>query len=184
MDDKIEYLSKDKYRGYRLPMDYTTEEYFDVSLAMKDNYFKIEMVKKRFKQPVIHREEEYDFPDQLYAEHYPKAEAYGILENEKLLAAIEVVLEEWSNRLRITELYVEANERRRGLATTMMNFVKRKAKEEGRRALILETQSSNVAAISFYLKQGFQLGGFDLSAYHNDDVARHEVRLEFVYFLE
>lgn len=93
MHDKIEYLSKDKYRGYRLPMNYTTEEYFDVSLAMKDNYFKIEMEKKRFKQPVIHREEEYDFPDRLYAEHYPKAEAYGILENEKLLAAIEVVLE-------------------------------------------------------------------------------------------
>ncbi len=46
MDDKIEYLSKDKYRGYRLPMDYTTEEYFDVSLVMKDNYFKIEMEKK------------------------------------------------------------------------------------------------------------------------------------------
>ena len=45
--------------------------------------------------------------------------------------------------------------------------------------LVLETQSCNVPAINFYLKQSFTLIGFDIAAYSNDDVEKKEVRLEF-----
>jgi hypothetical protein len=45
--------------------------------------------------------------------------------------------------------------------------------------LILETQSCDVSAIDFYLKQGFDLIGFDSAAYSNDDIEKKEVRLEF-----
>lgn len=45
--------------------------------------------------------------------------------------------------------------------------------------LVLETQSCNVQAISFYRKQGFELVGLDSAAYSNDNIEKGEVRLEF-----
>ena len=44
--------------------------------------------------------------------------------------------------------------------------------------IVLETQSCNENAIAFYRKNGFEIIGFDLYAYSNDDPERHEVRLE------
>jgi hypothetical protein len=44
--------------------------------------------------------------------------------------------------------------------------------------LVLETQSCNVEAIQFYLKHGYELIGFDVAAYSNQDTEKNEVRLE------
>ena len=52
------------------------------------------------------------------------------------------------------------------------------AQAAGARMLVLETQSCNENAIAFYRKNGFQMIGFDLYAYSNDDPARQEVRIE------
>ena len=49
----------------------------------------------------------------------------------------------------------------------------------GARALVLETQSCNHPAISFYRRQDFALTGLDLTAYSQTDVEKQEVRLEF-----
>ncbi len=38
---------------------------------------------------------------------------------------------------------------------------------EETRMLVLETQTHNVPAISFYLKQGFELIGFNTAQYHH-----------------
>ena len=43
---------------------------------------------------------------------------------------------------------------------------------------VLETQTCNERAIAFYRKMGFEIIGFDLYAYTNQDPERHEVRLE------
>lgn len=60
---------------------------------------------------------------------------------------------------------------------------KEQAKRQGRRAIILETQSCNVRAIAFYLSQGFELIGFDSCCYSNIDVEKHEVRVNLGFFL-
>ena len=60
----------------------------------------------------------------------------------------------------------------------MMAVAKEQARLERRRALILETQSCNVGAISFYLQEGFSLIGFDSCCYSNRDPERREVRLD------
>ena len=59
---------------------------------------------------------------------------------------------------------------------------KEQAKRQGRRAIILETQSCNVRAIAFYLSQGFELIGFDSCCYSNIDVEKHEVRVNLGFF--
>jgi GNAT superfamily N-acetyltransferase len=50
----------------------------------------------------------------------------GILENGRLIAAIETTVEEWSNRLIVTELWVDADFRRKGIATALMKYFLKK----------------------------------------------------------
>ena len=100
------------------------------------------------------------------------------------MAALETTSENWSNRLRISELFVEKSYRRKGLGHHLLAIAKEQTRREKRRALILETQSSNVPAITFYLKEGFTLIGFDSCAYSNEDLQRKEVRLELGWFPE
>ena len=52
------------------------------------------------------------------------------------------------------------------------------AKQSGSRMVVLETQTCNENAIAFYKKNGFEIIGFDLYSYSNDDPNRHEVRIE------
>lgn len=65
-----------------------------------------------------------------------------------------------------------------------MNVVKEHARLARNRAIILETQSCNVAAIDFYRSCGFSLIGFDSCCYKNNDISRKEVRFEMGYFLQ
>ena len=59
-----------------------------------------------------------------------------------------------------------------------MKVITEAAENYGARMIVLETQSCNEAAIAFYKKNGFEIIGFDLYAYSNEDPARHEVRFE------
>lgn len=69
---------------------------------------------------------------------------------------------------------------RRGssVGTVLLDAIQEAAAASGTRMIVLETQSCNENAIAFYRKNGFEMIGFDLYAYSNDDPERHEVRLE------
>ncbi len=187
MEYEIIPLPKGEWKGVPILMKYTTEEYYDLETIAGSDGFQVQMVKKKFETPVTHTPQEYDFPDSLYQDHWEKAEAFGIVSEKdgkkELLACIEICPEEWSNRLMVTELWVADELHRQGIGTRLMNVAKEQAKKQGRRAIILETQSCNVRAIAFYLSQGFELIGFDSCCYTNIDVERQEVRFDFGYFL-
>ncbi len=179
---EIALLSKEQWAGYPIPISYTTDKYYDVIIEKNADGFKVDMALKDFSEPVSHYPEEYDFPDKLYAEYYENACAYGVVINSELVAAIETAPEEWSNRLRVTELWVSPKYQKLGLGHRLMEVAKEQAKRENRRAVILETQSCNVNAIGFYLHEGFTLIGFDSCCYANNDLQRKEVRIELGYF--
>ena len=187
MEYQIIPLPREEWKGTPIPMKYTTECYYDLEMVTDENGFRVQMIKKPFDKPVTHSPEEYDFPDGLYQDHWEKAEAYGIVAEKdgkkELLACIEICPEEWSNRLMVTEMWVADHLHRQGLGTRLMNVAKGKAIQQGRRAIILETQSCNVGAIAFYRSQGFELIGYDACCYTNIDVERHEIRFDFGYFL-
>ena len=84
----------------------------------------------------------------------------------------------------VTELWVHEKIRRQGIGHRLMEIAKRQAVEEGRRALILETQSCNANAIGFYMHEGFELIGFDSCCYTNNDIKRREVRLDLGIILD
>ena len=188
MEYKIVPLPKEQWKGVPILMRYTTEDYYDLEVSENADAFEAKMVKKKFEKPVTHSPEEYDFPDGLYQDHWEKAEAYGIYREEDgkkiLMACIEVCPEEWSNRLMVTELWVDDSLHRQGIGTALMNKAKEVAKEQGRRAIILETQSCNVRAIAVYRSQGFRLIGFDSCCYTNRDVERREILFNMGFFMD
>ncbi len=92
---------------------------------------------------------------------------------------MELSLEKWNNRLRIWELLVREDFRRKGIGSKLVNRAVEAAREKRARMIVLETQSCNVSAIGFYLRHGFELIGFDSAAYSNQDIGKGEVRLEF-----
>ena len=185
MEYQIIPLPKQQWKGTPIPLTYTTHEYFDLETTFEDDAFRIQMVKKPFETPVTHSPAEYDFPDSLYQDHWEKAEAYGVVDEQigQLLACIEICPEEWSNRLMVTELWVSDPLQRQGIGTRLMNLAKEEARRQGRRAIILETQSCNVAAIAFYRRQGFELIGYDACCYTNIDREKREIRFNFGFFL-
>ncbi len=183
---KIVPLPPEKWKGFPIPMRYTTETWFDVVTERQEGGgWIVRLEKKRFDEPVTHTPEEYDFPDKLYEDFRPGAEAWGILSDTgELLGCVESAPEEWSNRLVVTEMWVTEELRRRGYGHRLMALAKKRAADEGRRAIILETQSCNTGAIAFYESEGFSLIGYDLCEYTNRDAARREVRFDMGILLE
>lgn len=184
MEYEIIHLPKEKWKGTILPIKYTTDKYYDVIVNKTDKGFAVDIEKKDFAEPVTHTPEEYNFPDKLYEDHWENAYAWGVLAGDELVAAIETDPEIWSNRLRITELWVAEKYQKQGLGHALIEMAKEQARRERRRAIMLETQSCNVNAVDFYQHEGFTLIGMDTCCYSNNDLQRKEVRLEFGWFPE
>lgn len=182
MNYEIIHLPKEKWKGTIIPISYTTDKYYDVIVNKIDNGFTINIEKKDFDEPVTHTPEEYDFPDKLYEDHWKNAYAWGVIDKDELVAAIETDQELWSNRLRITELWVAEKYQKQGIGHALIGMAKEQARRERRRAIILETQSCNVNAVDFYQHECFTLIGMDTCCYRNNDLQRKEVRLEFGWF--
>ena len=123
--------------------------------------------------------EERSFNDTFYGDWLEDPIAYGAFEGERLIGFVEGSMETWNNRFRISNICVfEDAARGSGVGTRLMAAIQQEAATRRARMIILETQTCNENAISFYKKNGFDIIGFDLYSYSNTDPERHEVRIE------
>ena len=88
MSFDIEFLPKEQWKGTILLMDYVTPTYYDVEVQRQEQGFSVNIQLREFFEPLVIRSETYDFPDSLYQDHWVDAEAYGILLEGKLIAAM------------------------------------------------------------------------------------------------
>jgi len=181
LKNQIVQLEQKEWQDYELSFHYISEHYYDVNIDHTKDGIHVAFIKQKFPIPY---EKVPDEHDKLFQSWWVDIKSWGIIDDGKLIAAIETSVEEWGNRLRVTEFWVNDAYRRQGIASALMDKAIERAKSENRRAVILETQSCNSGAISFYLNYGFSLIGFDACAYQNNDIARQEVRIEMGMFLE
>ena len=174
-------LPCEQWQGHALPFRYTTAHYYDAEISRDSDGFGVYFTKKAFEKPIV---KDNTGEDLLYAPWWEGVQGYGMFEDGALVACLELWQEAWSDRLRVTELWVADSHHRRGIGSALMDFAKRQAKELGCRAIMLETQSGNENAIAFYLAQGLTLFGFDRSCYTNRDVERRDVRLELGCYID
>ena len=105
--------------------------------------------------------------------------AYGAFEDGRMAGFVEGFLEKWNNRFRITNICVfDEADRRRGIGTLLLGRIMADAVNSGARMAVLETQSFNFKAVSFYRKNGFEIIGFDRYAYSNSGPEEHNMRIE------
>lgn len=174
-------LPKETWKGTPIPMTYRSNQYYDASMYQTQTGFGVHFERKDLAESLFHQESENN-KALLYENHWANPYAWGIVEENQMVAVIETQPEAWSNRLRVTELWVTPKLQRQGIGHALMEIAKEQARLERRRALILETQSCNVNAIDFYMKEGFQFIGMDSCCYGNDDVQKNEVRVELGWF--
>jgi len=173
--DRIVPLERAFWENYELAFHYVSNHYYDVEIVRSGDDFSVSFVKKPFDVPYEHMP---DDTDKLFQPWWDDIKAWGVTVDGGLIAVIETAVEKWSNRLRVTELWIDDAYRRQGIGTALMDMAVKRARDEKRRALMLETQSRNETAIAFYLSYGFTLIGFNACEYRNNDLARKEVRME------
>ena len=83
----------------------------------------------------------------------------------------------WNRSMWIWEFHVEEAHRGKGIGLRLMNSLADKARSACFRVLVAETQNTNVPAIRFYRKAGFEVEGIDLSYYSNTDITDGEVAI-------
>lgn len=173
----VELVKNDAYPE-RLISRYSTPSCYDLSICRDVKFWKIELVLKPLEEV-----REKTFEDRLFEDHVEEPRVFAALVSNKQVGWIELGSHKWNNRMRVWEFLVEEEFRRRGIGTLLMKHAAKITKEKGARMLVLETQTCNVPAISFYLKFGFELIGFDATAYSNEDLEKKEVRLELGFRL-
>ena len=70
------------------------------------------------------------------------------------------------------EFHVAETHRRQGIGRQMMEELVERGRASGLRIVVCETQNTNVPAIHFYRRVGFNIEGIDLSYYSNGRLAR------------
>ena len=165
----IRELDIEEYRGKTCEFVYETPGFYDFDI--RENEFALEY--KSFEQPVRK-----SFTDSLISQWLESPCLYGAFRNGCLAGIAEGSMESWNNRFRINNFLIFEEFRRQGIGTLLMQRMLRRAGEEKARMTVLETQSCNVNAIQFYRRCGFEIIGFDLYCYSNQDPQRGEVRIE------
>lgn len=153
---------------------YTTSFYYDLELMDKaDGNFCFCLTKKAFERSV-----EKQFEGSLLSDWLFEPVAYGAFDGKTLLGVMCVSVEDWNNRLRVAELWVDEPFRHQGVGKKLMAKAIDYARSKNLRGLVLETQSCNEPAIRFYQSCGLRFIGLDATHYSNDDILKREVRLE------
>lgn len=165
------WLDKREYEGYKLNFAYRTDRYYHVKAT------DLGMI---LEESVFPKTEEKQFTDHLFGQWLEDPVALGAFDGETLAGVIEGSIEAWHNVFRISNILVGMSYRGRGIGGELMHRMLEYARRNTNcRGAILETQSCNYPAISFYRRLGFLLNRIDLREYTNEDVERKEVRLDF-----
>lgn len=111
-------------------------------------------------------------------QHYA-AEGYslGAYDGDRLVGFALTEPRRWNRTLWVWEFSVTEKYRRKGIGRQLMDGLVEKAHQSDFRSIGLETQSTNLPAITFYRSVGFEIDGLDLSYYTNTDARDGEVAI-------
>lgn len=156
-------------RGYISPEKYkvTWEE------SAERVSFSLELI--RLDQPY---QKVFDVDDvDYYQSILPEGFSLAAYENEEMVALALASAQSWNQTLWIHEFHVLESYQGKGIGRQLMETLAEKAKVANLRIMLCETQNTNVPAIRFYRKLGFQMDALNLSLYSNEDYPDGEIAL-------
>ena len=100
-------------------------------------------------------------------------EGYILIENNKYIG--HVILEKrFNNTLYIEDFDIDESYRNKGYAKFLMDKVIKTAKNYNVNVVSLEVQDTNVIAFKFYIRYGFEIGGYDNLFYKEVNVQKND----------
>jgi ribosomal protein S18 acetylase RimI-like enzyme len=101
----------------------------------------------------------------------------GAYDGGRLIGIAIAENREWNNSLWVWDFHIDGEYQGRGIGTKLMNAVVKQAQEGEFRVVVCETQNTNMPAIRFYRKLGFEIDGVDLTYYPEKEIRAGEVAI-------
>jgi ribosomal protein S18 acetylase RimI-like enzyme len=92
-----------------------------------------------------------------------------------LIGITVVDIQEWNDSAILWEFHVAESYRGKGVGRQLMDALVERAKAKNLDMIVVETSSTNVGAVRFYRKVGFEVKSIDLAYYGSDDLERGDV---------
>lgn len=175
---KIIELDVEKYKNAEIMFEYTTQKFLEFENSKLENGYSYILNEKKLQKPVLIKHK-----DKLFTPELINPVCFACVIDDINAGIIQMELLYESRRLRIDALSVKKEFRRKGIGTLLIDIAKETALQEDMRMIYLETQSCNVDAVKFYIENGFEISGFDLFAYSNNDLEKKFVKIRLAYLL-
>lgn len=159
---------------------YTSTEKYQITRSIHEHGDQItfELQRINLETPYVKRwNHRVDAPLELYAEYVQAGTSLGAFDDGQLVGIAISEIQVWNKTLSIWEFGVAETHQGRGIGRDLMREVVTLAHQHSLRALVVETQNTNVPAIRFYRRVGFEIEGIDLSFYGNHDLDQGEVAI-------
>lgn len=172
---KLSQISREDLR--RLVSGYTSSEKYIVSKLEDEQHTQITLELAPLEPPFVKRFGRDDELERQYDDLLPQGLSLGAYDGSYLAGIAIAEKREWNKTLWLWELHVEPDYQRQGIGSRLVHGLVRLAENNECRLIACETQNTNVPAIRFYRKMGFEIEGVDLSYYTNQDMSDYEVAI-------
>ncbi|MDD4308083.1 MAG: GNAT family N-acetyltransferase [Thermoplasmata archaeon] len=178
MKMELRRLSHAEMQDRYIRFQYESPGHFRLEINENDDGWTVSLKKEMFPKTFRKLEQE-----KIITPYKGDSEIYGAFADGRELGIIQFEFQEYNGSVRVWDIDVAPEFRRKGVGKALMDLCKGRAAELGARRIVLETQTCNLNALAFYKAMGFSLAGLDVSHYTNDDLGKSEVRLEMAYYL-
>jgi ribosomal protein S18 acetylase RimI-like enzyme len=164
----------------RVMPGYTSEEKYLVTRTESDDASRItfDLQRVTLDQPYV---KQWDHTDaethQRYSEYITQGLSLGVYDDGVPVGIALAEKHLWNRSLWIWEFGVAASHRRQGIGRRLMDMLAESARANDLRRMFAETQNTNVPAIDFYRRIGFEFDAVNLSLYTDDLIAAGEVAI-------
>lgn len=148
---------------------YTAEYEYEVRFSSSDGEFSFVLSPARLAVPKIKKWAESDADKKRMGGMLSGMLSFRAMSEGRIAGVVIAERRIWNNSVYVEKLHVSNLSRNRGIGRELMRAVENAAIMQGAEKITLETQNTNPAAVSFYLKCGFRITGLDTALYSGDE---------------
>ena len=174
----------DTSRFHELSAGYTSSSVYHVDKSESDAQTTLSLHLQELESPYEKLWEPDTHTDTRYRQVIQQGLSLGVYDGDRLVGIAIAEKQAWNRTLWVWEFHIDSDHRGRGLGRELMEKLAAVGKKVGCRVMVCETQNTNVPAIRFYRKVGFEVGAIDLSYYTNKDMTDFEVAVFMKRFID
>ena len=156
---------------------YTSHEKYVVTKSEQDAQTTLSLTLQKLDTPYVRKWQVDEYSETSYQSLLAKGLSLGLYEDGEMIGLAIAEKRSWNKTLWIWEFHIAPEHRGKGHGRRLMDALAELGKQNDCRVMVCETQNTNVPAIRFYRKAGFEVGSIDLSYYTNRDVEDFEVAI-------